>query len=131
MLVDTLRTDPVRRRADRRLLVLAALAVVAVATYLLIDVRGSWAFALRLRGWTILTMLLVGYAVAVSTVLFQTVATNRILTPSIMGFDALYALIQTALVAALGAASLTRVPTAAQFALEVGLMVGFSQPLHE
>ena len=95
MLVDTLRTDPVRRRADRRLLVLAALAVVAVATYLLIDVRGSWAFALRLRGWTILTMLLVGYAVAVSTVLFQTVATNRILTPSIMGFEALYSLIQT------------------------------------
>jgi iron complex transport system permease protein len=126
VLVDTLRTDPVRRRADRRLLVLAALAVVAVAAYLLIDVRGSWAFALRLRGWTILTILLVGYAVAVSTVLFQTVATNRILTPSIMGFDALYALIQTALVAALGAASLTRVPTPAQFALEVGLMVGFS-----
>ena len=126
MLVDTLRTDPVRRRADRRLLVLAALAVVAVGAYLLIDVRGSWAVALRLRGWTVLTMLLVGYAVAVSTVLFQTVTTNRILTPSIMGFDALYALIQTALVAALGAASLTRVPTAAQFALEVGLMVGFS-----
>jgi iron complex transport system permease protein len=126
VLVDTLRTDPVRRRADRRLLVLAALAVVAVGAYLLIDVRGSWAFALRLRWWTVLTMLLVGYAVAVSTVLFQTVTTNRILTPSIMGFDALYALIQTALVAALGAASLTRVPTAAQFALEVGLMVGFS-----
>ena len=126
VLVDTLRPDPVRRRAHRRLAVLAALAVVAVAAYLLIDVRGSWAFALRLRGWTILTMLLVGYAVAVSTVLFQTVATNRILTPSIMGFDALYALIQTVLVAALGAASLTRVPIAAQFALEVGLMVGFS-----
>lgn len=121
MLVDV-RADPVHRR----LALLGVLAVVAVAAYLLIDVRGSWTFALRLRGWTILTMLLVGYAVAVSTVLFQTVTTNRILTPSIMGFDALYALIQTVFVAALGAASLTRVPVAAQFAVEVGLMIGFS-----
>ena len=121
MLVE-LRSD----RVQRRLTVLGALAAAAVAAYLLIDVRGSWTFALRLRGWTVLTMLLVGYAVAVSTVLFQTVTTNRILTPSIMGFDALYALIQTTFVAALGAAALTRVPTAAQFVLEVGLMVGFS-----
>ena len=125
MLVE-LRPDPEQRRAHRRLAVLGALAVAAVAAYLLIDVRGSWAFALRLRGWTILTMLLVGCAVAVSTVLFQTVTTNRILTPSIMGFDALYALIQTVFVAGLGAASLTRVPVAAQFTLEVGLMIGFS-----
>lgn len=121
MLAETTTRTPVRRLA-----VLGALAVAAVAAYLLLDVRGSWTFALRLRGWTILTMLLVGYAVAVSTVLFQTVTTNRILTPSIMGFDALYALIQTVFVVALGAASLTRVPVAAQFALEVGLMIGFS-----
>ena len=42
-------------------------------------------------------MLLVGYAIAVSTVLFQTITDNRILTPSIMGFDSLYRLIQTSL----------------------------------
>jgi iron complex transport system permease protein len=32
----------------------------------------------------------VGVAVAVSTVVFQTVTANRVLTPQIMGLDALY-----------------------------------------
>jgi len=122
--VETL--DPSQRTARRRLALLAVLAVVAVAAYLLPGITGSWAFALRLRGATLLTMVVVGHAVAVSTVLFQTVTTNRILTPSIMGFDALYVLIQTVFVAGLGAASLARVPVAAQFAVEVGLMVGLS-----
>jgi iron complex transport system permease protein len=123
---ETLARDPVARTARRRLAVLAGLAVAAVAAYLLLDVTGSWAFALRLRAVTVLTLVVVGYAVAVSTVLFQTVTTNRILTPSIMGFDALYALIQTLFVAGLGAASLQAVPVAVQFAIEVGLMVGLS-----
>ena len=113
-------------RVGRRLALLAGLAAVAVAAYLLLGVTGSWTFALRLRGVTLLTMVVVGYAVAVSTVLFQTVTTNRILTPSIMGFDALYVLVQTVFVAGLGAASLARVPVAAQFAPTVALMVGLS-----
>jgi iron complex transport system permease protein len=46
-------------------------------------------------------MVLVGVAVAVSTVVFQTVCANRIITPSIMGLDALYVFCQTALVFAL------------------------------
>ena len=41
-----------------------------------------------------------------STVLFQTVTANRILTPSIMGFDALYMLIQTGLIFAVGGQAL-------------------------
>lgn len=118
--------DPVLRTARRRIAVLAALAVLAVLAYLLVDLRGSVAFALQLRGRTILTMLLVGYAIAVSTVLFQTVTTNRILTPSIMGFDALYAALQTVLVAVLGAANVGRLGIGGRYALELALMVGIS-----
>ena len=66
--------------------------------FMLIDVRGSWASSCGCAALKIAAMLLVGYAVGVSTVLFQTVTANRILTPSIMGFDALYMLIQTALI---------------------------------
>jgi len=47
--------------------------------------------------------MLVGYAVAVSTVLFQTVTHNRILTPAIMGFEALYRLLHTCVVFFFGA----------------------------
>jgi iron complex transport system permease protein len=118
--------DPAMRTARRRLVLLTGLAVLSIAAYLLIDVGGSWAFALRLRSTSVLTMVLVGYAVAVSTVLFQTVTNNRILTPSIMGFDALYAALQTVLVAGLGAANVSSLGIGGRYALELALMVAFS-----
>jgi iron complex transport system permease protein len=127
--VNTLRdrtVDPAIRTARRRIAMLAGLAVLSIAAYLTVDVGGSWSFALRLRSTTVLTMVVVGYAVALSTVLFQTVTTNRILTPSIMGFDALYAALQTILVAGMGAAGVSGLGVAGRYALELALMVGFS-----
>jgi iron complex transport system ATP-binding protein len=96
---------------------------------MLIDVGGSWAFALRLRSTTVVTMVVVGYAIALSTLLFQTVTTNRILTPSIMGFDSLYAALQTVLIAWLGAAAVVGLGTGGRYALELALMIGFSMLL--
>lgn len=45
-----------------------------------------------------MAMVFVGWAGAVSTVLFQTMTHNRILTPSIIGLDAVYMLVQTVVV---------------------------------
>lgn len=86
----------------RPLLVLGCVAVAFMALFMLVDVSGPWDFVLPFRGKKVATALLVGYAVAVSTVLFQTVTGNRVLTPAIMGFDYLYVLIQTCLVFFLG-----------------------------
>ncbi len=58
----------------------------------------------------------------IATVLFQTVAANRVLTPSIMGFDALYVLLQTALVAGLGITGFAALPGGPKFVAEVGAM---------
>jgi len=62
------------------------------------NIKGSWEFILPFRSGKLLALVTVAYSVAVSTVLFQTVTHNRILTPSIMGFDQLYLLIQTVIV---------------------------------
>ncbi|WP_244468815.1 iron chelate uptake ABC transporter family permease subunit [Devosia limi] len=88
--------------------------------------RGSWSFVLPFRGRKLLSLIVVAYAVAMSTILFQTVTNNRILTPSIMGFDALYILIKTGLVFFLGIGALTTLDTQAQFVVEVLVMVAFS-----
>lgn len=114
----------------RRLAALAVLALAAVTVFLTVNVVGNWQFVLSLRTATVATMLLVGYAIAVSTVLFQTVTHNRILTPSIMGFDALYVLIQTVLVATLGAKRAAAVSEPVQFTVEVVVMVAFSGLLY-
>jgi iron complex transport system permease protein len=108
------------------IILLSVLAAALVATFMLIDLRGNIGYILPRRAIKVGSMLLVAYAVGVSTVLFQTVTSNRILTPSIMGFDALYMLIQTALTFAIGGQALLSLGAPARFVIEVGLMVGFS-----
>jgi len=108
------------------LIVLSLLALVSLLCFMTLGAQGSWSFVLPFRGHKLLALVLVAYAVAVSTVLFQTVTNNRILTPSIMGFDALYILLQTAIVFFLGAGALTTLNDQAQFGVEIVVMVVFS-----
>jgi iron complex transport system permease protein len=75
-------------------------------------------------------MVLVAYAIAVSTVLFQTVTNNRILTPSIMGFDALYILIQTVIVFFFGAVHVDWIGPNIRFITETVVMVLFAGSLY-
>lgn len=67
---------------------------------------------------------------AMATVAFQTVTNNRILTPSIMGFEALYVAIQTSAVYFMGAAGLMALQGVPQFIVQVLLMVGFAMALY-
>lgn len=122
---------PDRKRVTHApiLLILAALALGVMVLFMTINAVGPWDFVLPFRGAKLAGMVLVAYAIAVSTVLFQTVTNNRILTPSIMGFDALYALIQTCFVFFMGAMRLSALDARLVFALEVALMVLFSTAL--
>jgi iron complex transport system permease protein len=88
-------------RPDRRLAVMAAVALLVAVAFMTIGLRGNFAFVIELRAVRLAAIVVVGVAVAVSTVVFQTVCANRIITPSIMGLDALYVFCQTALVFAL------------------------------
>jgi len=105
---------------------LSLLAVICVICFMTLGAKGSWSFVLPFRGRKLLSLCLVAYSVAVSTVLFQTVTNNRILTPSIMGFDALYVLIQTSIVFFLGVGALGTLNPQLQFSAEVLVMVAFS-----
>ncbi|MBD4687760.1 iron chelate uptake ABC transporter family permease subunit, partial [Xanthomonas citri pv. citri] len=62
------------------------------------NANGNWDFVLPFRGKKLVLLLTIAYTIGVSTLLFQTLTNNPILTPSILGFDSLYLLIQTALV---------------------------------
>lgn len=108
------------------LLILAVLALISIACFMTLGAKGSWSFVLPFRGRKLLSLALVAYAIAISTVLFQTVTNNRILTPSIMGFDALYILLKTATVFFLGPQMLALMDPHLQFGIEVVLMIGFS-----
>lgn len=110
-------------RPGVRLALLGAGAVAAVAAYYLIGSGGNLDFVLAYRTRKAVALVLVGWAIAVSTVLFHTITTNRILTPSIMGFDSLYVLVQTAGVFFLGVVSVNALGPVAQFAINTGVML--------
>lgn len=109
---------------------LAALALAASAVFMTVGVQGTWSFVLPLRGQKLAGLLLIGYAIAVSTVMFQTVTENRILTPSIMGFDALYVLIQTLLAATIGSVKTNAIDPYVRFTIETALMTGTAVALY-
>ncbi|MDP2782228.1 iron chelate uptake ABC transporter family permease subunit [Devosia sp.] len=108
------------------LIALAVLTLLSIVCFMTLGAKGSWSFVLSFRGKKLLGLILVAYAISVSTVLFQTVANNRILTPSIMGFDALYVLIKTGLVFFFGIGALVAVDPQIQFVLQVAVMVVFA-----
>ena len=89
---------------------------------------GFWRIAGR-RATSILVILTVAWCQGIATVTFQTITANRIITPSIMGFESLYRLVQTATVYFFGVAGLSVFDGVWQYALQVGLMVGFAAVL--
>lgn len=106
--------------------ILAALSLISIVGFMTLGVRGNWGFVLQFRGLKLSGLLLVACSIAIATVLFQTVTSNRILTPSIMGFDALYILVQTSVVFFLGTGTFALIDPHLRFGVEVVLMVGFS-----
>ncbi|WP_404977243.1 MULTISPECIES: iron chelate uptake ABC transporter family permease subunit [Bartonella] len=82
----------------------------------------TWTFRLT----KLSSLLLIAYAISVSTVLFQTITNNRLLTPSIMGFDQLYILIKTVLMYFVGSLSLPFLNEEGQLILEVFILILFS-----
>ncbi|MBJ7220551.1 MULTISPECIES: iron chelate uptake ABC transporter family permease subunit [unclassified Brenneria] len=114
----------------RRLLLLGALSLAAMAIFMTVNLGSNLRYILTHRGWMLATMLLVAFAASVSTVLFQTVTNNRILTPSIMGFEALFILIQTALIFIFGTQGIPGLGIQGKFITEALLLVMFSAVLY-
>lgn len=107
----------------KRFSILALVLALSMVLYMTIGSRGNWDFILAFRGTKLLAILAVGVAVSTSTLLFQTIAQNRILTPSIMGFDALYVLIITVMVFYFGGQSLSSIGAIGLFALNTTILL--------
>lgn len=113
-----------------KLTLLALLALGLIALYLLVDLHGNWGYVLPRRAKKLLAMVLTGTAIAFCTVVFQTVTNNRILTPSMIGLDSLYMLLQTGVVFAFGSQTLILMNKQVHFGLTVGLMALFGIVLY-
>ena len=107
----------------------SAFGLLAWDNPLPVGTPGFWRIAQH-RATAVVVMALVAVAQAVATVSFQTVTNNRIITPSIMGFESLYRVVQTTTVYLFGVAGLVAIQGVGQFALQVLVMVGLAVVLY-
>ncbi|WP_455476808.1 iron chelate uptake ABC transporter family permease subunit [Bartonella sp. B41] len=110
----------------KTILVLTILIITACITISLYMTWNVNIYTWRFRLIKLVSLLLVSYAITVSTILFQTTVNNRLLTPSIMGLDQLYILIKTITIYFLGSLSLPFLPEAGQMILEALVLIVFS-----
>lgn len=106
---------------------LSAIGLLAYGNPMPFGSSAFWLIAQR-RLNALIAIAIVGVAQAWATLAFQTVVNNRIVTPSIMGFEALYRTIHTATVFAFGVTTLSH--SFGMFLFQLLLMVAFTLLLY-
>lgn len=114
------------RRGKLLLGLTAILALVSVLGFMTFNVHSDWAFIVQYRGSRLLGMLLVAVTMGLATVVFQTITHNRILTPSLMGFDVLYVLVHSFALLLWTAGDGSSWPLELRFIFEVAVMVAIA-----
>lgn len=111
------------------LLIAASAAAALLFAFLFIGVgldADNYEYFLSRRVPKVLAIVIAAVAIAQSSLVFQTVTHNRILTPSLLGFDYLYLLIQVLFVFILGGLGSVMLSTYLNFAISIVVMVGLS-----
>lgn len=112
-----------------KIILLAVLAATLTAFYIFWDLGPNWDYSLPRRVLKIVAIIVVGCAIAFATVVFQTVTNNKILTPSILGLDSMYMLIQTGVIFLLGSTHILIINKNLNFIVTLAAMLVFASLL--
>lgn len=109
-----------------RIVILVMLLLATAVAFMLYNTGANLDYVLSRRGIRLATMVVVGVSVAFSSLIFQTITNNRILTPSMMGYESIFILIQTVIVFIYGDNSFQVISQEHNFFYAVILMLLFS-----
>lgn len=115
----------------KKILILAFLTLIMALVFVFAGLKDFDEYALKNRFLQIAAIVIVAICIAISTVIFQTLCNNKILTPAIIGLDSLYMLLQSALVFSLGSANLSIYRNDINFLITLACMVVFSLGLYK
>lgn len=108
----------------KRIGILLAISILFICLYIVWGLSPSnYEYNLYLRIPRVIAIVVAGSAIAISSILFQGVTQNRIITPSIMGLDSLYGLVQTTVVFVFGSTSIILTNKSINFIITCGLML--------
>lgn len=110
-----------------KLIILAVLAVAAVVCFMLIGLNFAKAsyvqYSMKIRVPKLIAMLIAAFAIGAASIVFQTIISNRIVTPCLLGMNSLYTLTHVALVFIVGTGSVLITNSNIAFAIDLVIMV--------
>ena len=118
---------PPAQKVNRQKMVTLALAAAGVcAVYLLFNAYPNkpklFQYVLSLRIPTLIVMLVAALAIGSASIVFQSIINNRIVTPCLLGMNAMYTLVHTAVIFVAGSGSIIATNSNISFALDLLVM---------
>ena len=129
LMVSSFRSDKERKSYILALIILSLLSVLIIYGLLVynnpvsID-SPSFLPVIKRRKNAIIAMTIAAICQAVGSILFQSVTNNKIITPSILGFEAIYSTVNTAIMYILGIGGFMALDGKKFFIFQIILMVG-------
>lgn len=114
-------------KTTKPLIILSITTLILIAAFILIQLNMqalSYVLPSRLR--KLAAIVLVGAAIGVSSLIFQTLTENNLLTPSVIGLDAVYLFLQTTIIFLFGRFGDVIFNVYVNFALSVICMIAFT-----
>lgn len=110
----------------RKLVILSIIVLGVCAAYLLINSYPGnpklFQYILSLRIPTLAVMVIAAIAIGSATMIFQSIINNRIVTPCLLGMNAMYTLVHTAVVFLVGSGSIFATNSNLSFAVDLIVM---------
>ena len=111
-------------RDKKKLLFLSILTIICIGVFLFEGLNArNFNYNISRRIPKVIAICMTGTGIAVSSMLFQTVTNNRILTPSILGLDSLYNFGQTLCIFVFGIESIMMADKKVNFLVSVMIML--------
>lgn len=108
----------------KKLYILGIVALFVIGLFLFEGLNSrNWDYNLSKRIPKVIAIAITGGSIAFSSMIFQTVTNNRILTPSILGLDSLYMFVQTISMFLFGASSIFMINRNVNFMVSVTIML--------
>lgn len=111
----------------KKIFILTILVLISCSLSLFLGInKDNINYFLPRRATKILAIAITSYCIGYSTVSFQTITNNRILTPSVIGLDSLYMFVQTVIVYFFGSKTLSMMSGYSNYFLSICFMIFFS-----
>lgn len=103
------------------LMIIVSLGLILAYQFVMVD-QSIFSFTMKIRTPKLIGMVIAAFCIGTASIVFQSIISNRIVTPCILGMNSLYILVHTVLAFFLGASSFIMTNSNLSFVVDVAVM---------